>query len=177
MFTWYLSPFFLIHCLPTERVFHFGFGMQKWQVEREAAIAYFTLPHNRCPCQQCDFCHTATPAPRCRIARTYGRFGSEEASSNNVINGQINGVEFVNTATDVVYLHDQGPGQDNQTVVLMWANRHVDDLGGMGQFSVTDNPPESEFMLVGNQTSFEEQNLSFDSAGLEEHFTQEDDDI
>ena len=72
MVTWYLSLFLLIHCLPTERVFYFGFGMQKRQLEREATIAYFTLPHNRYPCQQCDFCHTAAPAPRSRIARIYG---------------------------------------------------------------------------------------------------------
>jgi hypothetical protein len=104
------------------------------------------------------------------------RFGSEEASSNNVINGQVNGVEFVNTATDVEFLHDQGPGQDNRTVLQMRGNRHVDDLGGMGQFSVTDNPPESEFLVVGTQTSFEEQNLNFDPAGLEGHFIGEKDD-
>jgi hypothetical protein len=105
------------------------------------------------------------------------RSGSEMASSNNVINGQINGVEFVNTATDVVFLHDRGPGQGNQTVLQMRGNRHVDDLGGMRQLLVADNPPESEFKVVGTQTSFDEQNLNFDSAGLEGHFTREDDDI
>jgi sugar lactone lactonase YvrE len=105
------------------------------------------------------------------LIRNLSRSGSDEASSNNVINGQVNGVEFVNTATDVVFDHDQGPGQDNQTVLVMRGNRHVDDLGGIGQFSVTDNPPESEFLMVGTQTSFDEQNLNFDSAGLEGHFT------
>jgi hypothetical protein len=92
---------------------------------------------------------------------------------DNVIHGQVNGVEFVNTATDVEFTHVPGPGLGNRTMLLMRDNRHSDELDGTGQFSVTDNPPETEFLVIEDRQSFDRLNDNFDSTGLVGHFTED----
>jgi hypothetical protein len=91
---------------------------------------------------------------------------------DNVIHGEVKGVEFVNNATDMEFTHVPGPGQGNQTMLLMQDNRHSDDLDGTGQFSVTDNPPKTDFLVVGNSESFDTGNYNFDSSSLLGHFTE-----
>jgi hypothetical protein len=91
---------------------------------------------------------------------------------NNVIHGEVKGVQFVNNATDMEFTHVPGPGQGNQTMLLMQDNRHSDDLDGTGQFSVMDNPPKTDFLVVGNRESFDTENHNFDSSGLLGHFTE-----
>jgi hypothetical protein len=54
-------------------------------------------------------------------------------------------------------------------------NRHSDDLDGTGQFSVMDNPPETDFVIVEDRQSFDRLNDNFDSTGLVGHFSGDSD--
>jgi hypothetical protein len=88
-------------------------------VEREAAIAYFTLPHNRCPCQQCDFCHTAAPA-RSRIARIYGSKFSYET----------HGVKIEKIGLALITAISLGLLTAGSGLMISWAKNEVIEVPG-----------------------------------------------